>query len=229
MSRKLSLLAILPFALTACVARAQTETQARRLPAPAVDGGRAGAPVGLRTAVFSGGCFWGVQGVFSHVRGVAHAVSGYAGGQASTANYETVSTGGTGHAESVQVTYDPRVVSYGELMRVFFSVTLDPTQVNRQGPDEGSQYRSVLWVADAVHRKMAEGYIRQLNGGHAFPAAIATQVQSLHGFYPAEHEHQDFMALHPSYPYIRAYDIDKVVALRSLYPTLYALKPVLGG
>ena len=164
--------------------------------------------------------------MFSHVRGVTRAVSGYTGGQALTAHYDVVSSGLTGHAESVQVTYDPKVVSYDQLLRVFFSVALDPTEVDRQGPDGGPQYRSVLWVSDADQRRDAEAYIRQLNGVHVFKAAIATQVSPLHGFYPAEGHHQDFMARHPSYPYILAYDVQKVAALKALYPALYAAKPV---
>ncbi len=224
MIRKIFALALLP-ALALGVTRGLADAPAHRLPPPAVDAGQATAP-GLRTAVFSGGCFWGVQGVFSHVRGVTLAVSGYTGGQALTAHYNIVSTGLTGHAEAVQVTYDPKRVSYAELLRVFFSVALDPTEVNRQGPDSGSQYRSVLWASDARQRQAATAYIHQLNEGHAFRAAIATHVAPLQGFYPAEEEHQDFMARNPDYPYIRAYDVDKVAALKALYPDLYSATPV---
>ncbi len=224
MHPKLLALALLP-ALTWGVTRGLAEAPAQRLPVPAVDTNRS-APPGVRIAVFSGGCFWGVQGVFSHVRGVTRAVSGYTGGQALTAHYETVSTGLTGHAESVQVTYDPKIASYDQLLRVFFSVALDPTEVDRQGPDGGHQYRSVLWEADSDQRRDADAYIRQLNGGHVFKAPIATQVSPLHRFYPAEGYHQDFMARHPSYAYVQAYDVEKVAALETLFPALYAAKPV---
>jgi peptide-methionine (S)-S-oxide reductase len=225
MIRKLCAFALLPLLATAGLAYGAGGSAPRRLPAPALQ--VADTPLsGLRTAVFSGGCFWGVQGVFSHVRGVRHATSGYAGGQASTASYEAVSTGETGHAESVAVTYDPKLVSYGELLRVFFSVALDPTEVDRQGPDEGSQYRSVVWAADAAQRREAEGYIRQLDAAHAFPAPIATRVETLHGFWPAEGYHQDFMARRPDYPYIQAWDAPKLAALKALYPALYDPRPV---
>ncbi|HWF01229.1 MAG TPA: peptide-methionine (S)-S-oxide reductase MsrA [Caulobacteraceae bacterium] len=183
---------------------------------------------GLRKADFSGGCFWGVQGVFSHVRGVTRAVSGYAGGQAATAHYEAVSTGLTGHAETVEVTYDPRQVSYAQLLQVFFSVALDPTQVNRQGPDEGSQYRSMIWARDASQRQTADAYIRQLDAAHAFSRHIATRVANLSAFYPAEAYHQNFMARRPDYPYIEAWDAPKVAALKTLFPADYSAKPVMG-
>ncbi len=207
--------------LAAGVAQGQGESPTHRLPAPTLQANRSAAS-GLQTAVFSGGCFWGVQGVFSHVRGVRRAVSGYTGGKAVTARYDVVSTGLTDHAESVEVTYDPRVVSYGDLLRVFFSVALDPTKVNRQGPDDGSQYRSVLWASNADQRREAHGYIRQLDAEHIFAGPIATRVQDLHGFYPAESYHQDFMARHPDSPYILAWDVDKVTALKGLYPTLFS-------
>ena len=209
------------------VVAARAEGPARRLPLPAV---ASAAPTsGLRTAVFSGGCFWGVEGVFSHVHGVKRAVSGYTGGQAATASYDDVATGQTGHAESVQVTYDPRQVSYGQLLQVFFSVALDPTEVNRQGPDDGSQYRSMLWTDDATQQRVAGAYLHQLSLTHAFAAPIATKIEPLHGFYPAEAFHQDFMARNPDYPYIQAYDVQKVAALKALFPSLYQAKPVLSG
>ncbi len=219
MWRKLIALAALPL-LAASVAHGQAEAPPHRLPAPAARAANS-LPAGLQTAVFSGGCFWGIQGVFSHVHGVVKTVAGYTGGMAATAHYDLVSTGLTGQAESVRVTYDPKLVSYGELLRVFFSVALDPTEVNRQGPDEGSQYRSVLWVSDPAKRREAEAYVRQLDAEHVFRTAIATKVEDLHGFYPAEGYHQNFMARHPTYPYILAFDTDKVTALRTLYPSMY--------
>jgi peptide-methionine (S)-S-oxide reductase len=207
--------------------QAWADSAPTRLPAPKL--AIQAASSRPQTAVFSGGCFWGVQGVFSHVRGVTRAVSGYSGGGSATAHYAIVSTGTTGHAESVEVTYNPAVVSYGELLRVFFSVALDPTQINRQGPDDGSQYRSVLWVANPEQQMQAKAYMAQLDATHIFDAPIATQVRPLKAFYPAEAYHQDFMARHPDHPYIQAWDAEKVAALRKLYPDLYAAKPASAG
>jgi peptide-methionine (S)-S-oxide reductase len=198
----------------------------RALPAPAQDITGVSGPQKL---VVSGGCFWGVQGVFEHVKGVQRAVSGYAGGKAATAEYETVSTGETGHAESVEITYDPKQVSYGELLRVFFSVALDPTEVDRQGPDEGSQYRSEIWAADGEQARVARAYIAQLNAAHAFSAPIATRVDMLPHFYPAEAYHQDFLVRNPTYPYIVINDLPKVQALKTIYPAVYSPAPVLTG
>ena len=206
--------------------QAQAEQAPRRAPPPVA--ATPEAP-GLHRAVFSGGCFWGVQGVFSHVRGVTRAVSGYAGGQAATAHYEVVSTGLTGHAESVEVTYDPRQVTYAQLLQIFFSVALDPTEVDRQGPDQGSQYRSMIWAEDGTQRQMADAYIRQLDAAHLFPRRIATRVARLSAFYPAEGYHQNFMAHRPDYPYIAAWDAPKVAALKSLFPAVYAPKPTISG
>lgn len=179
------------------------------------------------TAVFAGGCFWGVQGVFQHVRGVQQAVSGYAGGTADTAQYETVGSGRTGHAEAVQVTYDPAQVSYGTLLQVFFSVAHNPTEVNRQGPDHGTQYRSAIFPADAQQKRVAEAYIAQLDAAHAFGAPIATRIEEGARFYPAEDYHQDFLAEHPSYPYIVINDLPKIESLKQLFPSLYRDDPVL--
>jgi len=179
------------------------------------------------TAVFAGGCFWGVQGVFQHVRGVQQAVSGYAGGTAETAQYETVGSGRTGHAEAVQVTYDPTQVSYGTLLQVFFSVAHNPTEVNRQGPDHGPQYRSAVFPADAQQKRVAEAYIAQLDAAHAFGAPIATRIEEGARFYPAEDYHQDFLAEHPSYPYIVINDLPKIESLKQLFPSLYRDDPVL--
>ena len=207
-------------ALSGCSVDAHAQTPPRRLPAPAV--ALASARAGLETAVFAGGCFWGIQGVFSHVKGVTRAISGYAGGAAATAHYEIVSSGLTGHAEAVQVTYDPAVVSYAELLRVFFSVALDPTEVNGQTPDHGSQYRSMLWTGNEAQGREATAYIRQLDASHVFDAPIATRVEPLKAFYPAEAYHQDFFAAHPDHPYIQAWDMEKVDALKRLFPKRYA-------
>jgi peptide-methionine (S)-S-oxide reductase len=177
------------------------------------------------TAVFAGGCFWGVDGVFKHVRGVTKVVSGYAGGSADTANYETVSTGTTGHAESVQVTYDPAQVSYDDLLTVFFFVAHDPTELNQQGPDEGTQYRSAIFYANDEQKKMAEDYIARLNQKKAFDAPIVTQVVPLKGFYPAESYHQNYLELHPDQPYIAINDLPKLEQLKTNFPKLYQQKP----
>ena len=196
------------------------------VPAPAMDAAPASAP---QTIVLSGGCFWGVQGVFEHVRGVTRAVAGYAGGAPSTAQYETVSTGSTGHAESVQVTYDPRVISLGHVLQIFFSVALDPTEVNHQGPDDGTQYRSEIWTGNAEQSRVAQAYVAQLDAAHVFGGKIATRVDALPGFYPAEAYHQDFLENNPNYPYIVINDMPKVAALRSLFPALYLDKATLSG
>jgi peptide-methionine (S)-S-oxide reductase len=173
------------------------------------------------TAVFAGGCFWGVDAVFKHVKGVAEVVSGYAGGEAATAHYEQVSNGNTGHAESVRVSFDPALVSYKQLLQVFFSVAHDPTQLNRQGPDVGSQYRSAIFYSDSGQQKIAQDYIRQLGDKHVFAAAIVTQVVPLRQFYLAEEYHQNYLALHPNQPYIVFYDKPKVEQLRKQFPAWY--------
>ena len=173
------------------------------------------------TAVFAGGCFWGVDAVFKHVKGVTRVVSGYSGGEAGTASYETVSTGTTGHAESVQVTYDPSRVTYPELLKVFFNIAHDPTELNRQGPDTGTQYRSVVFYANDNQKKLTEAYIAQLNQDKVFDGPIVTQVVPLHAFYPAEAYHQNYLALHPDQPYIVINDLPKLDRLRSTYPDLY--------
>jgi peptide-methionine (S)-S-oxide reductase len=190
---------------------------------PQVDSQKMKGP--LQTAVFSGGCFWGVQGVFEHVRGVRQAISGYAGGDQSTAQYETVSGGATGHAESVQITFDPAEVTYGELLQVFFSVAHDPTQLNRQGPDSGTQYRSEIFTADDSQKNIAQAYIAQLDKAHAFPAKIVTRVDPLKGFYPAEAYHQDFLLRNPTYPYIVYNDLPKIDNLKRIFPQQYSEAP----
>jgi len=205
------------FAATACNAKA---SPAAAVPAPLLNAERASTP-GRESAVVSGGCFWGVQAVFQHVKGVIAATSGYAGGSAKTAQYETVSTGETGHAESVEIVYDPSQVTYGELLRVFFSVAHDPTQLNRQGPDEGTQYRSAIFYKNDEQKKVAEAYIAQLDQAKVFPHRIVTQVVALVGFYPAEAYHQNYAALHPNQPYIMFNDAPKVAHLKREFPDLY--------
>ena len=182
---------------------------------------------GLQRITVSGGCFWGVQGVFEHVKGVRRAVSGYTGGAADTAQYETVSTGSTGHAESVQITYDPSQVSLGRLMQIFFSVALDPTERDGQGPDSGTQYRSEIWTSTPAQAGAARAYIARLDAAHVYEAPIATRVDPLRGFYPAENYHQDYLAHNPDAPYIAINDMPKVEALRRLFPGDYVSSPVL--
>jgi peptide-methionine (S)-S-oxide reductase len=200
---------------------------ARALPPPAVD-----LPPGQATSatvVLAGGCFWGVQGVFQHVKGVTNAVSGYAGGEKKTADYEIVSMGRTGHAESVQVTYDPRQISYGRLLQIFFSVVHDPTELNRQGPDTGTQYRSAIFSATAEQADVAKAYIAQLDQAHAFKKPIVTKIEPDRAFYPAEAYHQDFLTRNPSYPYIAINDLPKIEHLKRLSPDVYRATPVLVG
>jgi peptide-methionine (S)-S-oxide reductase len=182
---------------------------------------------GLEKAVFAGGCFWGVQGVFQHVKGVTNAVSGYSGGEKDSAHYEMVGTSTTGHAESVEVTYDPSKVTYGQLLHVFFSVAHNPTQLNYQGPDQGTQYRSAIFFANEEQKKVAEGYIAQLGKAKVFPQSIVTTLEPFKGFYPAEDYHQDFLTLNPTYPYIVYNDLPKIENLKRLFPALYREKPVL--
>jgi peptide-methionine (S)-S-oxide reductase len=214
-------------ALAACMLRMPARAQdVQAVPAPAVN---VPAAAGPQTIVLSGGCFWGVQGVYEHVKGVQRAVSGYAGGAKDTAQYETVSSGTTGHAESVKVTYDPQQINLGQILQIYFSVVADPTQVNRQGPDDGTQYRSEIWVSDASQMKVAQAYIAQLDAAHVFPRKIATRVDMLPGFYPAEAYHQDFLQNNPEYPYIVVNDMPKVEALHRDFPALYTDKAVLAG
>ena len=194
------------------------------IPAPASD---IPASDGLQTVVVSGGCFWGVQGVFQHTAGVASAVSGYAGGSKTTASYEMVSTGTTGHAESVQIKYDPQKISYGKILQIFFSVAHDPTQLNRQGPDSGTQYRSAIFTTTAEQKKVADAYIAQLNAAKVYQKPIVTKVGSLEGFFPAEAYHQDYLTLHPNQPYIAYNDIPKVENLKKLFAENYIEKPTL--
>jgi peptide-methionine (S)-S-oxide reductase len=192
---------------------------------PAVDNPKAAGPP--QTAVLAGGCFWGVQGVFEHVRGVQKVIAGYAGGDRASAQYETVSSGGTGHAESVKIVFDPAQVSYGQLLQIAFSVVHDPTQLNRQGPDVGSQYRSAVFYGDDEQKRIAESYIAQLEKAHAFSRPIVTRVDPLKGFYPAEDYHQDYLYHNPNVPYIAMFDIPKVQNFKQTFPELYSGRPVL--
>jgi len=194
-------------------------------PAPALDQPLAAGQ--LQTAVLAGGCFWGVQGVFQHVKGVQRVLSGYAGGEQATATYEQVSTDRTGHAESVEITFDPAQISYGEVLRIFFSVAHDPTELNRQGPDTGTQYRSAIFYADESQQRIAQAYISQLEKARAFARPIVTRVDPLKGFYRAEAYHQDFLVHNPTYPYIVINDLPKIVNLKRLFPDQYREKPVL--
>ena len=173
-----------------------------------------------QTAVLAGGCFWGVEAVFDHIKGVSDAVSGFAGGDKSTAQYETVSTGRTGHAESVKIVYDPSKITYGQLLKVYFSVAHDPTELNRQGPDSGTQYRSSIFYANDEQKKIAEAYIQQLNSTGIFRSKIVTQVVPLKGFYAAEDYHQKYLQNHPDQPYIVYNDLPKLEALKKQYPQM---------
>ena len=176
---------------------------------------------GSQTIVLAGGCFWGMEGVFEHLKGVSNVVSGYAGGSANDAIYERVGTGQTGHAEAVQVTYDPSQISYGQLLKVYFSVAHDPTQLNQQGPDSGTQYRSAIFFSNASQKQVAQAYIHQLNGAKVFKKAIATQLSPLNQFYAAEDYHQNFLARNPTYPYIVMFDMPKVKELQKQFSELY--------
>jgi peptide-methionine (S)-S-oxide reductase len=205
--------------------RAPAAEVAHTIPAPTADE-QAGAAT-TETAVLAGGCFWGVQGVFQHVAGVTNAVSGYAGGEQKTAHYETVGSGGTGHAESVQITFDPKKISYGRILQIYFSVAHDPTQLNRQGPDVGTQYRSAIFPANPEQAKIAKAYIAQLNQARVYNAAIVTKIEPDHPFFAAEDYHQDFLTKHPYYPYIVYNDLPKIEDLKRLFPSEYRAEPAL--
>lgn len=198
---------------------------ARVVPPPAVD-----SPAGQAASeviVLAGGCFWGVQGVFQHVEGVTSAVSGYAGGARATASYDKVTSGRTGHAEAVRITYDPRKVSLGRLLQIYFSVVHDPTQLNRQGPDVGSQYRSAVFPANDEQARVAKAYIDQLDQARVYGAKVVTTIEPGQTFYPAEAYHQDYMTLHPRQPYIAMHDLPKVDSLKRLFPGAYRAEPAL--
>jgi peptide-methionine (S)-S-oxide reductase len=215
-------LALLPFAWQLA---ARSAEQAVAIPAATIDEAATGTQ--LETTVVAGGCFWGIQGVFQHVKGVTSAVSGYAGGASTTARYEDVGTGMTGHAESVQITFDPKQVTYGQLLRVYFSVAHDPTQLNRQGPDSGTQYRSAIFPANESQQRVASAYIEQLQKSGAFSRPIVTAIEPGKAFFPAEAYHQDFLTLNPTYPYIVINDLPKVDHLKQMFPDLYRPEPVL--
>lgn len=202
--------------------------EAHTIPPPALDEQAAAKGTGpLETAVFAGGCFWGMQGVFQHVAGVSEAVSGYTGGRKEDAHYRIVGTGRTGHAESVRVTFDPSKVSYGRLLQIYFSVAHDPTELNRQGPDRGTQYRSTIFPVTGEQAEIAKAYIAQLDAAHVFSGPIVTTVEPGRTFYPAEDYHQNFLARNPTYPYIVINDLPKVASLKRLYPKSYRETPVL--
>jgi peptide-methionine (S)-S-oxide reductase len=199
----------------------------RAIPAPALD--ESAGQRGAETIVLAGGCFWGVQGVFQHVKGVSRAVSGYAGGEAATAHYGMTSRGDTGHAESVAVTYDPAQISLGRILQIYFSVAHDPTELNRQGPDYGTQYRSAIFPSSDEQARVAKAYVAQLNQARAFDAAIVTSIEPGRAFFPAEAYHQDYLTLNPGQPYIVFNDLPKVAALKRLFPNDYRNDPVLVG
>jgi peptide-methionine (S)-S-oxide reductase len=207
------------------VSRASAGDLDKQIPAAASDPVN---PASSEVAVLAGGCFWGQQGLFEHVKGVTRVVAGFSGGERMTARYSLVSTGTTGHAESVQITFDPHQVTFGQILRIYFSVAHDPTEMNRQGPDEGTQYRSEIFAASPEQEATARAYIAQLDTAHVFgPRAIATKVEPLKGFYPAEDYHQDYLVQNPDSSYIRINDLPKIEALRQVWPDFYRARPVL--
>ena len=213
--------------VAAVIAVLTTVSSAAAIPDPVVDSPRAAANV-LHTVVLGGGCFWGLQAVFEHVKGVTSVTAGYSGGSAETASYEAVSEGRSGHAEAVRITYDPSQITYGQLLKVFFGIAHDPTELNRQGPDEGTQYRSVIFYSNEGQRRIAQAYINQLDQAKVFERPIATQVVGLHRFYKAESYHQDFAVKYPNDPYIVENDLPKVANLRKEMPNLYVPKRFTG-
>jgi peptide-methionine (S)-S-oxide reductase len=222
--QRLSLLAATAVLALGFAAPALAAEDAVVIPTPAVDAAPAS---GIQTAVLAGGCFWGVQGVFQHTSGVVNAVSGYAGGSKATADYRMVSSGTTGHAEAVEIKYDPKKISYGKILQIFFSVVHDPTQLNRQGPDTGTQYRSAIFTTSDEQKKVAEAYIAQLSDAGVYSKPIVTKIGRLEAFYPAEAYHQDYLTLHPTQPYIAYNDIPKVENLKKLFADNYVEKPTL--
>lgn len=197
----------------------------RQIPKPQVDTPAAEA-AGKEVAVLAGGCFWGMQGMFEHVRGVVKVVAGYSGGDAASAHYDMVSTETTGHAESVEITFDPKQISYGQLLQLFFSVAHDPTQLNRQGPDSGTSYRSEIFFSSPTQERIARAYVRQLTEANVFSSPIVTKIEPLKAFYPAEGYHQDYLIHHPDQPYIAFNDLPKIASLKRVYPALYRDTPV---
>jgi len=229
-NQRFSFIALVAAVELACVGLGSSTSaaeKARVMPPPVADEERGQAT--SEVAVLAGGCFWGVQGVFQHVDGVTSAVSGYAGGAKDTAAYEKVGSGRTGHAESVRITYDPRKVSYGRLLQIYFSVAHDPTELNRQGPDVGTQYRSTIFPTSDEQAKVAKAYIDQLDQAHAFGTKIVTTIEPGRTFYPAEGYHQDYLTLHPNQPYIAINDLPKVANLKRLFADSYRAEPVLVG
>ena len=206
------------------MSRASAGDLDKEIPAPAMDPVN---PASSEVAVLAGGCFWGQQGLFEHVKGVTRVVAGYSGGGRETARYRVVSTGSTGHAESVQITFDPHQVTFGQILRIYFSVAHDPTEMNRQGPDEGTQYRSEIFAASSEQEATARAYIAQLDSAHLFAGPIATKVEPLKGFYPAEDYHQDYLVQNPDDSYIRVNDLPKIEALKQVWPAYYRARPVL--
>jgi peptide-methionine (S)-S-oxide reductase len=224
---RMNQLALVAFLVGSCLGlstEAVATVAAVVVPAPVLDNPKEAGPV--QTAVIAGGCFWGVQGVYQHVRGVHRALSGYAGGTQATAAYEMVSRGGTDHAESVEIRFDPQQLSYGEILQIFFSVVHDPTQLNRQGPDTGRQYRSSIFYVDESQRRIAQAYIAQLEKARSFGGAIVTRVDPLEAFYPAEAYHQDFLLKHPSHPYILINDLPKIESFKEAFPGRYRERAV---
>jgi peptide-methionine (S)-S-oxide reductase len=219
-------LALAAAVVTAAMLSPAAAEEGRSIPAPDQDRAAAGAKTS-EVAVIAGGCFWGVQGVYQHVTGVSRAISGYAGGEEKTAQYDLVSRGTTGHAESVQITYDPQQISYGKILQIFFSVAHDPTQLNRQGSDVGTQYRSAIFPLDFEQARVARSYIAQLNKARVFDATIVTKIENGKSFYAAEAYHQDFMTQNPQNPYIAENDLPKIDSLKRLFPALYRDEPVL--
>lgn len=227
--RKLSILSLVAlsfvgsvfyFKLSQSSANTSTAVVSNVFPNPASDI-PTGQAKGMQTAVFAGGCYWGVEAVFEHLKGVSDVVSGFSGGSAETAHYGLVSFGQTGHAESVKVTYDPAQISYGQLLKIYFAVAHDPTQLNRQGPDSGTQYRSAIFFANSEQKQVAQAYIAQLSAAHTFNKPIVTQLAPLNGFYPAEAEHQNFIANNPNYPYVVIHDLPKLEQLKGQFAALY--------
>jgi peptide-methionine (S)-S-oxide reductase len=218
--------AVLALVIAALSGPRSSAEEAHAIPAPALDEPTA-STAGTEVAVLAGGCFWGVQGVFQHVDGVIDAVSGYTGGARDTAQYQLVGTGSTGHAESVRIAFDPQRISYGRILQIYFSVAHDPTELNRQGPDTGTQYRSAIFPTDAQQAEVAKAYIAQLAAAHVFPAPIVTRIEPGHAFYPAERYHQNYLTLHPNQPYIAINDLPKIESLKRLFPQLYRADPVL--
>lgn len=222
---------VLALGLAVCglACRAGADAINKAIPAPAMDTPAASAAdaKAQETAVLAGGCFWGLQGMFEHVQGVTKVVAGYSGGEKATAHYEMVGTERTGHAESVEITFDPRKISFGQLLRLYFAVAHDPTELNRQGPDSGPSYRSEIFFTNPMQEKVAKAYVEQLNKAKVFDGPIVTKIEPMKGFYPAEDYHQDFLIHNPTYPYIVRNDLPKIAALKKVFPEYYRADPVM--